>query len=57
MYIQKLNLEKFRGAGNLSMDLDKRLNLFVGANGAGKSSVLDAAAILLSWLVNRGTIS
>jgi predicted ATP-binding protein involved in virulence len=53
MYIQKLTLERFRGATNLSMDLGKQLNLFVGANGAGKSSVLDAAAILLSWLANR----
>jgi predicted ATP-binding protein involved in virulence len=53
MYVHKLTLEKFRGAGNLSIELDKRLNLFVGINGAGKSSVLDAVAILLSWLVNR----
>jgi predicted ATP-binding protein involved in virulence len=53
MYIQKMTLERFRGADNLSMDLCKQLNLFVGANGAGKSSVLDATAILLSWLVNR----
>jgi recombinational DNA repair ATPase RecF len=36
MYIQKLTLERFRGATNLSMDLGKQLNLFAGANGAGK---------------------
>lgn len=34
-------------------ELHDKLNVFVGMNGAGKSSVLDATAILLSWLVNR----
>ena len=53
MYIDKLSLMRFRGAQSLSLDLDKQLNVFVGMNGAGKSSVLDATAILLSWLVNR----
>jgi predicted ATP-binding protein involved in virulence len=53
MPIQRLQLERFRGAKALSLELDSRLNVFVGMNGSGKSSVLDAAAILLSWLVNR----
>lgn len=53
MHIQTLRLEKFRGAQRLSLELHERCNVFVGINGAGKSSVLDAAAILLSWMVNR----
>lgn len=53
MHIQTLKLKRFRGAESLSLELDKKLNVFVGMNGAGKSSVLDAAALLLSWLVNR----
>lgn len=53
MYIQKLKLERFRGAQELSLELDRRLNVFVGMNGAGKSSILDAAAILLSYLAYR----
>ena len=53
MHIHQLTLERFRGAGTLHLDLHERLNVFVGMNGAGKSSILDAAAILLSWLVNR----
>ncbi|TYT75597.1 AAA family ATPase [Desulfobotulus mexicanus] len=53
MHIQKLLLENFRGAQHLSLSLDKHLNVFVGMNGAGKSTILDASAILLSWLVNR----
>ncbi len=53
MRIRSLKLERFRGARSLSLDLDERLNVFVGVNGAGKSTVLDATAILLSWLANR----
>ena len=52
-HIKKLQLENFRGAKSLTLELDGRLNVFVGMNGAGKSTVLDAAAILLSWLANR----
>jgi predicted ATP-binding protein involved in virulence len=53
MHIHKLKLERYRGAQCLTLDLHERLNIFVGMNGAGKSSILDATAILLSWLVNR----
>jgi len=53
MYIHRLTLERFRGAKSLPLELHNRLNVFVGMNGAGKSSILDATAILLSWLVNR----
>lgn len=53
MHIHKLKLERFRGAQNLPLELHDKLNVFVGMNGAGKSSILDATAILLSWLVNR----
>lgn len=53
MYIEKLNLRSFRGAQCLPLDLHSKLNVFVGMNGAGKSSILDATAILLSWFVNR----
>ncbi|MGX7950696.1 AAA family ATPase [Oleidesulfovibrio alaskensis] len=53
MHIRELKLERFRGAQRLSLELHDKLNVFVGMNGAGKSSILDATAILLSWLVNR----
>lgn len=53
MHIHNLTMERFRGANNLHLDLHERLNVLVGMNGAGKSSLLDAAALLLSWLVNR----
>ena len=53
MHIQTLTLSNYRGAQSLALDLEKRLNVFVGVNGAGKSTVLDAATILLSWVVSR----
>lgn len=53
MHINKLILTNYRGASSLSLDLNKNLNVFIGMNGAGKSSVLDATAILLSWAVSR----
>lgn len=53
MHIQQLTLDRFRGAKFLSISLHEHLNVFVGMNGAGKSSILDASAILLSWLANR----
>lgn len=53
MHVSELKLLNFRGAQGLSINLDEHLNVFVGMNGAGKSSILDATAIMLSWLVNR----
>ena len=53
MHISNLTLEGFRGAQHLKLELHENLNVFVGMNGAGKTTILDAAAILLSWLVNR----
>ena len=53
MHIENLKLERFRGAQVLPLELNERLNVFVGMNGSGKSTILDATAILLSWLVNR----
>lgn len=53
MKLKQLTLENFRGFKKLELALDPQLTLLVGANGAGKSSVLDAAAILLSRVASR----
>lgn len=53
MNIKKMHLSNFRGAQALELDFQERLNVFVGVNGSGKSTVLDAAAIMLSWFANR----
>jgi predicted ATP-binding protein involved in virulence len=57
MYIDKIELENFRGFKKLTLTLPKDLAVFIGINGSGKSSILDAIAILLSQLTKQWTNS
>ncbi len=50
--IDIIQLHNFRGIRRLDIDLDN-ITIFVGNNGAGKSTILDAIAILLSWVIAR----
>jgi len=47
MKLEHLRLEGFRGFADETITFEPDLTLIVGVNGAGKSSVLDAAAMLL----------
>ena len=53
MNIQKLKIENFRGVTDFNYECGRSLNVLVGVNGAGKSTVLYAIDILFSWLVAR----
>lgn len=53
MKVDKLILKEFRGARDMGLDLSKHITVVAGVNGAGKSTVLDALAILISWAVAR----
>jgi len=53
MKIKKLLLENYRGAQSLPLRFQGQLNVFYGVNGSGKSTILDASAIMLSWAVSR----
>ena len=53
MKINSIKLINYRGAVSLNIDFHRQLNVFIGVNGAGKSTILDSLAIMLSWLVNR----
>ena len=54
MKIKSLHISNFRGLHNIDIDeLDNQSNLFVGINGAGKSSILDAVSCLLSRYTKR----
>lgn len=53
MRINKIHLENYRGAKKLEVNFHDKLTVLVGKNGAGKSSVLDAGKIMLSWFVAR----
>ncbi len=50
MRVKRLEMEAFRGFENCTLEFnDAQTTVLVGENGAGKSSVLDCLAILLSW--------
>ncbi len=54
MYIKRLELENYRGFQNLVIDFPaeaNNLNVFVGINGSGKSSILDALSLALEGFV------
>ncbi|MDB9432113.1 AAA family ATPase [Microcystis aeruginosa] len=53
MKIKYIKLINYRGAVSLNIDFHRQFNVFIGVNGAGKSTILDSLAIMLSWLVNR----
>lgn len=51
--LNKLSLHNFRRYGHLDIEFDKKLTVIVGENGAGKTSIIDAIATLLSWFASR----
>lgn len=53
MVIKQLVIENFRAIEHLDINCSDRVNVFIGDNGAGKSTVLDAINILYYWLVAR----
>jgi len=54
--LKRLTLENFRGFESLDLELDPQLTVLVGANGAGKTSILDALVLGLSKAkMNRTT--
>ena len=50
MKIKHLIIENFRAIDCLDFNTSEHINAFIGDNGAGKSSALDAIVILYSWL-------
>ena len=53
MRIKQLKMQSFRGIGDLTIDFDeKEPTVFIGINGVGKSSILDAICLLLSYFMH-----
>lgn len=46
VWVRALRLEDFRNYDRLQLDLERGLNFFVGPNGSGKTSVLEAVSYL-----------
>lgn len=48
MYIEKLTIKKFRSIEYLVVEFNKGLNIIVGENNVGKTTIIDAIRICLS---------
>ncbi len=53
MKVKTLELENYRGAEHLTLHFDEKVTVVSGVNGSGKTSILEALAIMLSRLVGR----
>lgn len=56
MHIEELQLENFRGFAQLTIPFERHLTVLVGVNGSGKSSILDALAVLLAMVVRTNAL-
>ncbi|MDM8523005.1 AAA family ATPase [Desulfococcaceae bacterium HSG8] len=50
MRIKEVNISNFRCIRELKLDFHERMNIFVGINGSGKSSILNCLSLLLLQL-------
>jgi predicted ATP-binding protein involved in virulence len=57
MQIKNLTLTQFRGFEQAKIDFYPGMNLLVGINGVGKSTILDALRIMLSQVLPKFTVS
>lgn len=53
MKIKKLKMQSFRGISDLTLDFDQKLNILIGNNGSGKSSILDCLSAFLSHIADQ----
>ncbi|MQL49113.1 AAA family ATPase [Photorhabdus khanii] len=52
--LTEVNIMNFRVFNNISFKIkNKNLTVIVGNNGAGKTSILDAIVMSISWIINR----
>jgi predicted ATP-binding protein involved in virulence len=54
MIINTVRIKNFRGifGEELEISLDEKLTVFIGSNGAGKSTILDAVALVLTRIIS-----
>lgn len=53
MHIERLQIENFRNLHEVTLDLPARVNLFLGDNGSGKTSLLEAVHLALTGRSQR----
>ena len=52
MYISKIKIDNFKAISKMSIDLKPGINLLIGDNGVGKTSILDAIVVALGGFLN-----
>ena len=52
MFLKELYIQNFRGIESQNLEFTDGINLIIGNNGAGKTSILSAAAITLGFLTH-----
>lgn len=52
MYLSKIHIENFRGIKNADFDFDRSVNIIIGDNGTGKTSVLEAIVVALGGFLS-----
>lgn len=57
MYLSKLKISNFRAIKNVDIIFQKGVNIIIGENNAGKSSIVDALRICLGYGKSDNTIS
>lgn len=58
MYLEKIYIENYKAIEKMDIDLKPGVNLIIGDNGAGKTSVLEGIAVALGGLfVNVAGVS
>lgn len=58
VYLEKVNIKNYKAIEEIDIDLKPGINLLIGDNGAGKTSVLEGIAVALSGLfVNVAGVS
>lgn len=53
MKIKSIHIKNFRSAKDLKIDFGNNLNVLVGVNGAGKTTILETLTLCMSWLIKR----
>jgi DNA replication and repair protein RecF len=57
MRLQTITLRQFRSHKDLTLTVESGVNLFVGANGAGKTNLIEAVSVLATGVSPRGADS
>ncbi len=52
MYLSSIHIENFKGIKSADFDFDRSVNLIIGDNGTGKTSVLEAVSVALGGFLS-----